>query len=252
MVKHSSVQHENKPNNYYSNVKAAQKEKKSTPQVLPGLKADALPGSHVTPAKKTGFQKINIRFVADIIMMLAILCLLWYVVSGPGHPKLEHMLVGLKPSQPTAVQQILSTPMPTTALPFEPSFTSSPTFTYRPTNTPIHTKTPTATHTHISPTATSTITQTPTPDCWQAVDITLDDVGKTLCVRGIVTELISKPNSFLVIFSHSQGAFYWVSYDMQWSQAKPRSCYQLESVIMQMGNNPIQIFDYSNFPEECP
>ncbi|MGE5124626.1 MAG: hypothetical protein ACM3H7_08910 [Acidobacteriaceae bacterium] len=252
MRKQSSNQEESQPRNYYKDIKAALKESKTAPQATPGLTADALPGSQVTPATKTGIQRISWRLVADICILLAIAGLLWYLAAGPGRPGLEQKLSSLKASQPTAVQPPVKSPTPTQTLPITPSVTASPTRTVTPTSTRRYTYTPTFTSTHLPPSLTPSITPTPTPACWQAVDISLDDVGKTLCVRGTVTELITQSNSFLVIFGHAKGAFYWVSYDMAWDQAKLRTCYQLVSKIIQIGNSPIQIFDYSNIPEVCP
>ena len=72
------------------------------------------------------------------------------------------------------------------------------------------------------------------------------DVGQTLCVQGKLIEIVDKPNSFMLVFSNKPGAFYWVSYDIVWSQAKVDTCYQIRGKINQIANSPILVFDYSN------
>jgi len=73
-----------------------------------------------------------------------------------------------------------------------------------------------------------------------------------LCVQGTVIEIIDKPNYFMLIFSNKPASFYWVSYDMVWSQAEVDTCYQIRGTIKQIANSPILVFDYSNIPEVCP
>ena len=82
--------------------------------------------------------------------------------------------------------------------------------------------------------------------------MTLDDVGQTLCVQGIVTELIKNTGNFMVVFSYQAGAFYWVTYDMEWPEALIGNCYQTTGEIYKINQNPVLVFDHRNFPEECP
>jgi hypothetical protein len=97
------------------------------------------------------------------------------------------------------------------------------------------------------------LVSTPTSNaCRDVLSITLDDVGQTLCVQGTVTELISNPNNFMVVFSFQPGAFYWVTYDMVWSKAEVNKCYQVTGEILKINKNPVLVFDYRNIPEECP
>jgi hypothetical protein len=85
-----------------------------------------------------------------------------------------------------------------------------------------------------------------------ALTITLADVGNSMCVQGIVIETVTDPNYFMVIFSNDRGAFYWVSYDIVWSEAELDTCYQIEGTIDQIANSPMLVFGYSNLPEVCP
>jgi hypothetical protein len=82
--------------------------------------------------------------------------------------------------------------------------------------------------------------------------ITLEDVGKTLCVQGTVIETVTKPNYFMVIFSTEPGSLYLVTYDLEWTQGEVDTCYQVTGTIDQIAERPIMLFSYRNLPEVCP
>jgi hypothetical protein len=67
-----------------------------------------------------------------------------------------------------------------------------------------------------------------------------------------VIETIANPTNFMVIFNTEKGSFYWVTYDLVWSQAELDTCYQTTGTIDKIANSPILVFGYSNLPEPCP
>jgi hypothetical protein len=135
--------------------------------------------------------------------------------------------------------------------------TTNPTSTTTPSPTKVIVITSTATLLIKSPTPGNTIisesiqTTTPASECRDVNTITLADVGKTLCVQGIVIETVEKPSNFMVIFSTKKGAFYWVTYDMVWSKGEINKCYQISGMINQLANSPVLVFNYKNLPKEC-
>ena len=262
MGRKSSDQEQPRSIKYFDEVKAAQNEKISAVNSIKALRSDLLPGSHTVPASKNMFQRINFRLVMGLLIALMLLILIWYVLVGSGRPALEQKLVSLMPTRVNTLQQVNPSPFPAIDKPRDPSSTPSviptrqptatpsPTQTARPTHTSTNTRT--ATLTRIPPTTTPLITPTPSIACRDATTITLSDVGKTFCVHGTVIEVIEKPDNFMVIFSHEKGSFYWVSYDLTWSQVELRTCYQVTGTIKQLASSPVLLFDYSNIPEECP
>jgi hypothetical protein len=241
--KHEDSQHLD----YHNKAEAGKKsEKPNTESIVNSLRSDMLPASSVLPAKKNIFQQVNLKIIVAILISFVILGWIWFSLAGPGRPILERSLANLVHLRPTSTLQVVSLSLPATNTPPKPSKTPLPSSTAHPTLTP--TKKIVASPTHKSP----TITPTSTPACRDVSTITLADVGQTLCVQGKLIEIVDKPNSFMLVFSNKPGAFYWVSYDIVWSQAKVDTCYQIRGKINQIANSPILVFDYSNIPEVCP
>ena len=262
MAGKSSKREDRKPIKYFNDVNTAKKGEKTSVPFVKTLRADHIPASHAVPAREKITQRINFKLYVGILITILLLILIWYVLAGAGRPLLEQQLVNLMPTatntalamKPTA-SAIVAISRDATSTPFlSPTVllthTPYPTKTARPTSTPTITRT--ATQIRLPPTSTTSQTPSPEPLCREATTITLADVGKTMCAQGIIINAIEKPNNFIVIFSNQKGAFYWVSYDLAWSSADLKTCYQLEGTVRQLGGNPIMLFDYSNFPEECP
>jgi hypothetical protein len=159
---------------------------------------------------------------------------------------LENKLASLISLKVTATERLDPSPLPATNTPSKPSSTPFLSPTAKPTNTPTIKIVAAASQ------LLAITTPIPTPACRDVLTITLADVGQTLCVQGTVVQIIDKPNNFMLVFSYERGAFYWVSYDMVWSKAEVDTCYQVQGIIRQIGNNPILVFNYSNIPETCP
>jgi hypothetical protein len=247
MTNKSFKHQDSQPFEYHKEVEVTKKQEKlGTENLVSTFRSDMLPASSALPASKNILQRLNLKIIGGVLIGLVILGLIWFSLAGPGRPILEQNLANLVNLQATSTKQVVSSPLPATNTPSQPS------------NTPNASPT-------VGPTATSTLkivssptllpaTKTPTssPACRDVSTITLADVGQTLCVQGTVIEIIDKLNNFMLIFSNERGAFYWVSYDMVWSQAEVDTCYQIRGTIRQIANSPILVFNYSNIPEVCP
>lgn len=239
-------QGDKKPLDYYKALKAAQKQDKPNNDLVSALRSDLIPASRAEPAEESIFKREYLKIALGILLGIIIIGLSWYALAGSGRPILEQKLISLAHKEITSTPLVDPSPMPVTNTPPQPSSTTTPSPTSQPTSTP-------AKKILISPTLKPTLVPpTPVSSCRDALTITLADVGQTLCVQGIVIETITKPNNFMVVFSHQRGAFYWVSYDLDWSKAELKTCYQVQGKIEQIGISPMLIFNYNNLPEECP
>ncbi len=253
MANKSFKQENNKPFDYFREVKAAQKQdNKPLPTPVPPLRPNLVPASDVLPARESVLKNQHIRAGVGILLGFVIVGLMLITIYGPGRPFLENSLIGLAKRAPTLTPTASPTALPPTSTPVPPTATPSPPPTASPTSTHLvviaasPTKKP-PTPTVVPPTLTPTV-----PECREVSSITLDDVGKTLCVQGTVVELIKNPTDMLVVFSVQRGAFYWISYDLTWTQAQVGKCYRIRGTIARILNNPVLAFDYRNIPEVCP
>jgi hypothetical protein len=235
------------PYDYFKEVEAVKKQEKSgSDNLINALRSDMLPASSVAPASKNILQRLNLKIIGGVLIGLVILAVIWFSLAGPGRPILEQNLASLVNIKATSTRQLVPTPIPATNTPPQPSNTPLPSPTLHPTNTPTIKIIASATQ------LPATKTTTPTPACRDVSTITLADVGQTLCVQGKVIEIIDQPNNFMLIFSNKRGAFYWISYDIVWTQAELDTCYQIRGTIRKIANSPILVFNYSNLPEVCP
>jgi hypothetical protein len=249
MVMNPMNQEEHDPFDYFRDEKPPQEpEQSSSDDIVNNLRSDLLSASEVEPTKKSFFQQVDIKLIVGIIIGVVIIGLILFLLVGAGRSFLERRLTSLKQMEATSTQQNTLTPIPVTNTPMKPSNTPTIISTVRPTNTVVS-------EIVASPTqipATTAPTPMSVSDCRDALTITLADVGKTLCIRGIVIETIANPSNFMVIFSTESGSFYWVSYDVVWSDAELDTCYQTVGTISQIASSPILIFGYGNIPEPCP
>ncbi|OGO11509.1 MAG: hypothetical protein A2Y53_00245 [Chloroflexi bacterium RBG_16_47_49] len=259
MAKKAFNSEESKPFDYFKELEAVKKEEQAaTKNLVIALREDMLPASETEPAEKTFSERIDFELVIGLTISLIIIYAVLYTLIGPGRQMLQQRLTGLIGRDESPTQSVSSTPLPETDNPAIASNTPYRSPTVQPTNTQanIRIASPTLIQAIASPTiaqtATPTSTVTPSSECRNSLDITLADVGQTLCVQGIVIETITNPTYFMVIFSTEKGAFYWVTYDLVWSEAELDTCYQTEGTINQIANSPILVFGYSNLPEPCP
>lgn len=246
MAKKSFQPEDSKSIKYFSEVKAAQKkEKVSVSSLVTSLREDMVPASDAEPAKEPIFQRDRLKIAVGILLGAVIIGLLLFISVGPGRPILERGLAGLAHLDAAATQSMTPTLVVPTNTLIPSTHTPLPSPTIQPTRTPVVAFA--ASPTHVHPTTTPT-----TPACREATSITLDDVGKSLCVEGVVLEIIPHTTDVMVTFSYERGAFYWVSYDLAWSEGKAGKCYRVDGTIKRIGNSPMLVFDYKNIPEACP
>jgi hypothetical protein len=247
-VKKSFDREEDKPHN--EEKKAGIQDSSSTEDLVTALRSDMLPASEAMPESESTIQRINIKLVGGVFIIILFLGLVWFLLSGPGRSMFERNLAGLVKVKETPTQQVYLTPTLEKSLSAAPSNTPYKSPTVRPTNTQAAIIFPSPTPIPASMTPEGTATSPSA--CRDAETITLADVGKTLCVQGIVIETISNPGNFMVIFSTEKGSFYLVTYDLVWSQGELDTCYQVTGTIDQIANSPIMLFSYRNLPEVCP
>jgi hypothetical protein len=216
--------------------------------LVTNLRSDLIAASEAEPARKNIFQQLNPKILIGIIIGLIIIAIILYLIIGSGRSILERKLIALKQLEPTFTQQIIPTKVFATNTPVKPSNTPTTLPTILPTYTaiPVVISSPTSTPVPIAATAISE------SGCRDVISITLADVGQTLCVRGTIIETVTNPTNFMVIFSKDKGSFYWLTYDLVWSQAELNTCYQTTGKIDQIANSPIMLFSYNNLPEICP
>src|SRR4030042_1650427 len=235
------------PFDYFRDDTAPKKpEQTSSDDLVNNLRSDLLAASEVEPAEKSIIQQVNPKLLVGIFIGICILCLLLYSLIGPGRSILERKLVSLKRMEATSTKQITPPQITPTDIQVKPSGTPTKIPTVRPTNTVIPEIIVSSTQIQ------TTTTPTSGSGCRDALTITVADVGQTLCVQGTIIETVTKPTYFMVIFNTEKGSFYWVTYDLVWSQSKLDTCYQTNGTINQIGISPMLVFSYSNLPEPCP
>ena len=250
MLNKSSDRDEKKPSGHTSSGQSTPKDDPGINKILSSLRAEMLPAVEEQPAKKSVFRQENLRIAVGLLLGLFVLTLIWYVLIGPGRSGLEKNLAGLANRGATPSPTLTFSPIPPTNTPIPPSSTPSPTSTKKPTNTPLIGLNLLATSAtqELIPSPSSS----PSSSCRQALSITLEDVGQTMCVQGIVLETVTNPTDFMMIFSYEKNAFYWVSYDLALDNVESDTCYQIQGIIDRIGNSPVLVFAYKNLPEVCP
>ncbi len=246
MAQDSFDQEENTSAGYHKDLDAARNaEDSGTDGLVTSIRSDMVVPGGVTPAQKSEPLRINFNLIVGIWLALIVIFVLWFMGAGPGKHRLESGLAALVRNR--------FTPTPVVVLP-----TGTPTKTPQPTYTPFSRRTVNPTRTSvvvsvISPTPlAATLTPTSTSSgCRDVSTVTLADVGQTLCVQGTILETVEKSNYFMVVFNSAPGSFYWVTYDLVWSQAKVKTCYRTTGKIEQIGNSPMLKFNYANLPEVC-
>jgi hypothetical protein len=121
---------------------------------------------------------------------------------------------------------------------------------------------PTATQPMPSPTAALTPTMIePTPTeaptsladaCVDALSITADDAGQTMCITGVVYRAETNNGVFMITFSKDWGNFYLLSYNREWKDAQAGVCIQVTGMIEMLGTIPVIAFGYQNELALCP
>jgi len=225
-------------------------------RIVTSLRADMIPGSEAVPEQEEAIEILNIKLAIVIVICVVVFTTFLFLVTGSRRQMFARGLESLfiRGGTPSSMENTT----PVLALGSQPRVNHTPEMspTRQPTQTQAVIIPPTATRTPTQQVPTSRPTNTPTTtsswQCRDALSITLEDVGQTICTYGTVIEIVEKPNNFMVIFSHERGAFYWVTYDLVWSKGDVDSCYYATGKIDQIANTPILVFGYNNLPEMCP
>jgi hypothetical protein len=216
------------------------------------LRAEMLPASKISPDLEAArFTGISLPKIGVLLGFILLLIAGWFLYAGPGRPALEALLAALAPEPQVAVPVVIATSTVTEAAPI-------PTNTVRAMNTPTRTPPPLPSATTLAAildTPTTEPSPSPSPTeasgCVDVLTVTLEDVGKTICVRGEIQNFEARPTGFLIAFSNQKGAMYWVSYDLVWEPAKKGLCVELTAEVLQIASSPIMIFGYQNLPVIC-
>ena len=87
-------------------------------------------------------------------------------------------------------------------------------------------------------------------DCTPSESVTLDDVGKTMCVTGKVIQTIERTTAFSILVGTRSDSFFFVSYERTYNLNKG-TCIFAEGEIVQLGKNPIMLVGYLAPLELC-
>jgi hypothetical protein len=222
---------------------------------------------------KKGFRKI-----LALVLALVVIGALIGLALGPGKPLIKKGLAIVSTRSthaPTAVSILKNTPTPeglpptktvlstprVSATLIKPSSTSSAptsskpiskaTFTSAPTQTKPATASPTATET-LEPTSTAT---NPSGDeCKPALSVTLDDVGKTICVTGTVVFTLESGTNFSIFsiyFANEDGHFRIVIYDRVPKDIVKGVCIRATGEIKTLTGIPVMALGFNDVIEFC-
>lgn len=71
-------------------------------------------------------------------------------------------------------------------------------------------------------------------------------------MQGVVIRVVENVGNTLVVFSDEAGAFYLVTYDVDWPDGTEGTCYQITGEVDRLLSSPVIVFGYNNLPVECP
>ncbi len=189
-----------------------------------------------------------------LVILLALAGVGWYLFLGPGKSLVKTAYNALSNlNAPIA----MATPLATVTTTITP--TATRTLTPTPTDTPEPTRTPVESFPDLAtPTSeiTATIGITPTlgpTDCVPALQVTLEDVGKTLCVTGEVLRVSPQGGeNYFIVISDEKGSFYFISYGIKWPAAVPGACVMATGEIKQLSSSPVMVLSFKSPLVACP
>lgn len=217
----------------------------------------------------------RIRHVFFSMMVILLVVGAVYIAFGPGKPyfgkALEHLSSQPKRS-PTMIILLNNSSIGVTPTKLAPStpkvlHTNKPSSTMVAlTETIMSSQTSTKLIPTVSPSSTVTrvnLTYTPTPaptytqpvspqiGCVPALSVTLDDVGKELCVTGTVVFTTQKGDVFSIYFSKDDGTFRIVIYDRVPKDIVEGVCVQVTNEIQTLLDRPVMALRYHDVINIC-
>ena len=102
------------------------------------------------------------------------------------------------------------------------------------------------------PSISSQILVGPASTCTAAVSVSLNDVGTTVCVQGIVRNAWrdDSQHAFFITFSDHEDAFYMLSYDWTW-EIRRGDCVRAAGEIDRLANSPVIVLGSQDL-QYCP
>jgi len=196
-----------------------------------------------------------VKLALTLIVVLLVLGGSLYLFVGPGQPLVKTAYKALQDLNSPVSR---ATPFPTVTPTITP--TSTPTLTPTATYTPEPSPTPVTTFPELdtpTPEITTTLVTSATPagpgDCVSALNVTLEDVGKTLCVSGVVLRVSPQGNEdYLILFSDEKGKFYFVSYGYKWPVANPGACVMATGEVKKLLSSPVMVLTMKSPLQACP
>lgn len=209
---------------------------------------------------KPSFQ-VNLSWLLPATGFVVVLVLAWYFGLGPMSPMVRQWIAQLNERANAPISS--GTAVPTLEGTAEIAAVSLPTAT--PTRAPSATSTTESAVVSIASSPTPSNTNTPVPSltptssvagCVPAASITLEDVGKELCV----TASVFRAEVLETYFSVRTGEdFYYVSYAKGWYasygttwELEKGDCVYATGKIEKIGSYPLMQVGYKNPLERCP
>lgn len=207
----------------------------------------------ISPPSRTGLRRA-FPYLAGITLLVVAFILL----VGPLAPFAQKALSALSfnPAPTFIPPTAIVTNAPTQIMAVVMTATGSPTQTPEPTQTTAPTPLPSPTHiqspAQIEPTPSEPAPPQPATDCTPASAVTLDDVGKTICVFGDIVRAYKQGVASYIIFNNQRSTFYMVSYDIDWGDLFPEGCVQGRGEIQRLSNSPIMVLNFRDQLSACP
>jgi len=216
-----------------------------------------------------------LKKIMNLVGLILLASLIFFFTFGPGRPlaKKGLGLLSTRPTRspaPTATLNYTLTPVG--GVPIKPTLPASeavftpgkPTSTVAvsaeasPTNkagsipSPTLKKTATAGPTDTStPLPTSTQPSDIPADCIPVLSVTLEDVGKIMCVTGTVVFTTQKDTAFSIYFSFDEGYFRIVIYDRVPKDIDKGVCVKVTGEIKTLLGSPVMALGYHDVIEIC-
>jgi hypothetical protein len=80
-------------------------------------------------------------------------------------------------------------------------------------------------------------------NCTLWSNVSLADVGKTMCVYGVVKDTALYNDVLYLSFSNHDGDFQFIHYGGSWFEGIENNCAMADGKIAQLGNNPVMVID---------
>ena len=103
-----------------------------------------------------------------------------------------------------------------------------------------------------TPAPTSTAVPINLADCQPASEVGLDDLGKTMCIYGIVTFTYQGEGYTSLSFTKDKGAFYLLSYDVNLRVYAAGTCVRAVSEVKELSGSPVMVIGFRDILESCP